>query len=340
MNKLADTPTPPTHPRLVGDIGGTNARFALVRAPGAEPSEIQVLPGAEFPTLLDALRHYLRTTGARPRQACLGVATALQGDRVEMTNSPWSFSARQVAAELGLARLLLVNDFTALALGVPTLAGGQLRRVGAGSLQRARPDGPIAILGPGTGLGTSALVPVNGRYIAVPGEGGHVTLAAATPEEAQVVAWLWKDWPHVSAERLVCGPGLVLLHRALAAVRGLAANPRQDAAEIARAAIDGSDELSIDAVDMFCAMLGTVASNLALTLGATGGVYLGGGMVPALGDYFHRTPFRERFEAKGRYSGYLARIPTHVIHAPYVALSGAACALDLPQVIGSVDARP
>lgn len=337
MNQDPASPSAATYPRLVGDIGGTNARFALVQAPGAEPADIQVLPGAEFPRLLDAMRHYLSACGAAPRQACLGIATALQGDQVEMTNSPWAFSARQLASDLGLQRLLLVNDFTALALGVPTLSGGQLSQVGGGE-KRA---GPMAILGPGTGLGASALVPLEGgRYIAVPGEGGHVTLAAATPEEAEVIAWLWKDRPHVSAERLLCGPGLVLLRRALTALRGLAAEPQQNAAEITRAAIEGSDELSRDSVDMFCAMLATVASNQALTLGATGGVYLGGGMVPALGEYFHRTRFRERFEAKGRYRGYMARIPTYVIHAPYVALAGAACALDLAQVIGAVDVQP
>jgi glucokinase len=234
---------------------------------------------------------------------------------------------------LALNRLLLINDFTALALGVPALSDGQLAQVGGG-VQRT---GPKAILGPGTGLGTAALVPVGDRCIAVPGEGGHVTLAAATLEEAAVIACLWKRWPHVSAERLLSGPGLALLYRALADVRGV--QPQDHSApEITAQAVQGQDSHCFDTVNMFCAMLATVASNLALTLGAVGGVYIGGGIVPALGEFFHRSPFRQRFENKGRYSAYLADIPSYVIHAPGVALAGAAQALDWPHVLGSVEA--
>jgi glucokinase len=323
----------PTYPRLVGDVGGTHARFALVTAAGQEPEQLQVLATQDFPQLLDAIHFYLGGVKQRPRHACLGIATPLQNDWVQMTNHPWSFSAKQLAQALALNRLLLVNDFTALALGVPSLSDAQLRQVGGG-FQR---HGPKAILGPGTGLGASTLVPVGDQHIAVPGEGGHVTLAAATAEEAALIACLWNEWPHVSAERLLSGPGLVLLHRALATVRGV--QPEDHTApEITAQALRGQDEHCRDTVNVFCAMLGTVASNLALTVGAVGGVYIGGGIVPALGDYFHRSPFRQRFENKGRYSAYLADVPTYVIHAPMIALVGAAQALDLPQVLGSVEA--
>jgi glucokinase len=348
-----------SYPRLVGDIGGTHARFAVVDAAGAPPEQLRVLATHDFPHLVDALHCYLDGIPERPRHACLGIATPLQGDWVQMTNHPWAFSAKQLAQELALNRLLLVNDFTALALGVPFLSEGQLCQVGGG-VQRA---GPKAILGAGTGLGASTLVPVGDQYIAVPGEGGHVTLAATTAEEAAVIAWLWKEWPlektpgrsqvfstpsggltqsgssggaHVSAERVLSGPGLVLLHRALAAVRGVQPQGRS-AAEITGLAVQEQDEHCSDTVNMFCAMLGTVASNMALTVGAAGGVYIGGGIVPALGEYFSRSLFRQRFEAKGRYSAYLADIPSYVIHAPMVALVGAAHALDLPQVLGSVE---
>jgi glucokinase len=322
-----------SYPRLVGDVGGTHARFALVQAAGHPPEQPRVLATQDFPQLLDALHFYLDGIPERPRHACLGIATPLQGDWVQMTNHPWAFSAKQLAQDLALNRLLLVNDFTALALGVPSLRDGQLAQIGGG-VQRA---GPKAILGPGTGLGASTLVPVGDQYMAVPGEGGHVTLAAATAEEAAVIAWLWKGWPHVSAERVLSGPGLVLLHRALAAVRGVQLED-QSAAEITGQAVQGQDEHCRDTVNMFCAMLGTVASNLALTVGAVGGVCIGGGIVPALGEYFHRSPFLQRFENKGRYSAYLAEVPSYVIHAPMVALVGAAHALDLPQVLGSVEA--
>lgn len=322
-----------SYPRLVGDVGGTHARFAVVQAAGQAPEQLRVLATQDFAQLLDVMNAYLDGIPDRPRHACLGIATPLQGDWVQMTNHPWAFSAKQLAQDLALNRLLLVNDFTALALGVPSLSEGQLRQVGGG----AQRPGPKAVLGPGTGLGTSALVPVGDRHLAIPGEGGHVSLAAASPEEAAVIAWLWKDWPHVSAERVLSGHGLVLLNRALAAVRGIQ-TPDLSAPEITAQAIQGQNEHCRDTVNMFCAMLGTVASNLALTLGAVGGVYMGGGIVPALGEYFHRSPFRRRFEAKGRYSDYLAGIPSYVIHAPLVALVGASHALDLPQVLGSVEA--
>jgi glucokinase len=322
-----------SYPRLVGDVGGTHARFAVVQAAGQAPGQLHVLATQDFPQLLDAMNTYLDGIPDRPRHACLGIATPLQGDWVQMTNHPWAFSAKQLARDLALNRLLLVNDFTALALGVPSLSEGQLRQVGAG-VQRL---GPKAILGPGTGLGASTLVPVGDQYMAVPGEGGHVSLAAANVEEAAVMAWLWKEWPHVSAERVLSGPGLVLLHRALAAVRGV--QPRDlSASEITALAIQGQDEHCSDTVNMFCAMLGTVASNMVLTVGAVSGLYIGGGIVPALGEYFSRSPFRQRFETKGRYSAYLADIPSYVIHAPMVALAGAAQALDLPHVLGSVEA--
>ncbi|MFM8898535.1 MAG: glucokinase [Burkholderiales bacterium] len=324
----------PTYPRLVGDVGGTHARFALVQAAGDAPDQVQILATEKFPTLLDAIKHYLEGCPQRPRHACLGIATPLQGDWVEMTNHRWAFSAQQLAQDLGLKRLLLLNDFTALALGVPSLSEGQLRQVGGG----VKRFGAKAVLGPGTGLGTSALLPLGDQYLAVPGEGGHVTLAAATAEEAAVIAWLWRQWPHVSAERLLSGPGLVLLHRALAHVRGVL--PQDcSAPEVTARALQGQDEHCHDTVSMFCAMLGTVASNLALTLGAVGGVYIGGGIVPALGDYFHRSPFRARFESKGRYSSYLADIPSYVIHAPTVALIGANAALDAKFSVCGIDVR-
>lgn len=331
---MTNRPTP-IYPRLVGDVGGTHARFALVQAAGDAPDQVQILATEKFPTLLDAIKHYLEGCPQTPRHACLGIATPLQGDWVEMTNHPWAFSAQQLAQDLRLQRLLLLNDFTALALGVPSLSEGQLRQVGGGT-QRL---GAKAVLGPCTGLGTSALVPLGDQYLAVPGEGGHVTLPAATAEEAAVIDWLWRQWPHVSAERLLSGPGLVLLHRALAHVRGV--QPQVcSAPEITARALQGQDQHCHDTVSMFCAMLGTVASNLALTLGAVGGVYIGGGIVPALGDYFHCSPFRARFENKGRYSSYLADIPSYIIHAPLVALVGANAALDAKVPVGGIDVRP
>jgi glucokinase len=326
---------PPGYPRLVGDIGGTNARFALVEAADRPPSRIEVLPCAAYPALADAINGYLSTHNARPHSASLGMANPLQGDWVQMTNHHWSFSAERLCRDLALERLVLLNDFTALALGVPSLEDKDLRQVGAGT----RRDGPMAILGPGTGLGVSGLMPVGQGHVPLAGEGGHVTLPASNAEEAAVTAWMRQRLPHVSAERALSGPGLVLLHQALAAVRGQTAEPCT-AASITQQARLKDDALCSDTVAMFCALLGTVASDLALTLGAVGGVYLGGGIVPAMGELFHASPFRQRFEDKGRFSDYLARIPTFVIHAPYCAIDGAAHALDLAALpAGCVDVK-
>lgn len=322
-------------PRLVGDVGGTNARFGWVDAAGQAPCEIEVLPCIDYPSLGDAIGDYLGRRGRterRPRWAALGIANPLDGDLVRMTNHHWSFSAERLRHELALERLMLLNDFTALALGVPALHGSSLLQVGGGS---ARP-GVMGVLGPGTGLGVSGLVP-NGRgHIALAGEGGHVTLPTSTAEEAAVVAQLGLRLPHVSAERLLSGPGLVLLHQSLAGVRGHYAEAR-GAAEITELARAHADPLCIDTVAMFCALLGTVAGDLALTLGAVGGIYIGGGIVPALGDLFSASSFRARFETKGRFSDYLAQIPTYVIQAPYCAIDGAARALDAGPLPGTLD---
>jgi glucokinase len=153
-----------------------------------------------------------------------------------------------------------------------------------------------------------------------------VTLAASNAEEAAVIEQVRASFAHVSAERLLSGPGLVNLHDALARVRQLPA-PGVDAATITDAALAGHDPLAVDALNMFCALLGNVAGNLALTLGAQGGVFIGGGIVPRLGEFFDRSPFRQRFEDKGRFRAYLASVPVFVIHSPYPALTGAAVAL-------------
>lgn len=326
---------PSPYPRLVGDIGGTNARFALVEAAGHAPSRIRVLACADYARLEDAVADYLSSLAQAPRCASLGIANPLQGDWVQMTNHHWAFSANAVRAHLGLERLALLNDFTALALGVPLLGPHERLQVGPGE---PRP-GAVAVLGPGTGLGMSGLLPTGEDCVVLASEGGHATLAASNAQEAAVIAWLWRHWPHVSAERVLSGPGLVLLHQALAALRG---QPPEtlSAADITRRAHSGEDALCGDTVSMFCAFLGTVASDLALTLGASGGVYLAGGVLAAMAGLFPASPFRARFDAKGRFSAHLARIPTYLVQAPYCAVAGAARALDLPGLpAGCIDAR-
>ena len=315
-------------PRLVGDVGGTNARFALQEAPGAPATQVATLACADHATFADAVATYLAgVTGERPRQGAVGIANPVVGDQVKMTNHHWSFSIEGVRRQLGLDRLLVINDFTALALSLPGLQASDLRQVGGGT-----PDAhaPVGLLGPGTGLGVSGLVRVDAgsRVVPLEGEGGHVSLAPGNAREDAVVAVLRERFGHASAERALSGPGLVNLYEALCTIDG-AAPHELDPAEVTRFALAADDRRCVEAVEIFFGLLGSVAGNLALSLGARGGMYIGGGIVPRLGDWIERSTFRERFVAKGRFRGYLERIPTWLVQAQTSpALIGAARALD------------
>jgi len=318
-----------SHPRLLGDVGGTNARFAWLTAPDVAPTHAATYACADHASLQEVLVHYLQEQALpAPRWAAIGIANPVTGDRVQMTNHHWTFSIEQVRRQFGLERLLVVNDFTALALALPALAPGELRQVGPGV---AVPGAPIALIGPGTGLGVSGLLPrADGRgEVPVNGEGGHVTLPAHDAIERAVVEILQRRYGHASAERALSGPGLANLHAALCEIDGVAV-AGLDAAAVTAAALAGSDARCVRTIDLFLALLGTVAGNLALTLGARGGVYIGGGIVPRLGGRIDASAFRRRFEDKGRFAGYLRDIPTVVVQArTSPALLGAARALDV-----------
>jgi glucokinase len=315
-------------PRLVGDVGGTNARFAWWPASGAPLERVATLRCAEFTTLGEAMRRYLADQGLpSPRECAIGIANPVAGDRIKMTNHHWSFSISELQQEMGFGRFVVVNDFTALALALPGLAPAQLRQVGGGA---AIAGAPMALIGPGTGLGVSGLLPTHaGAWLPLSGEGGHVTLCGATPREDAVIAQLRQRFGHASAERAVSGQGLENLYGALQALDAMPDAPLS-AADISQRALAGGDAQAAEALAIFCALLGSVAGNLALTLGAFGGVYIGGGIVPRLGDYFDRSDFRARFEAKGRFTALLASMPVFVIDASTSpALDGAARALDM-----------
>jgi glucokinase len=320
--------TTPGPARLLGDIGGTNARFAWQAGDGAPLQDIVALATAGHASVGAAITHYLATTGRNaPAWCAIGIANPITGDRVQMTNSHWSFSISALQAELGFERLRVINDFTALALALPELAPSELRQLGGAA---AVPDSPLGLIGPGTGLGVSGLLPgpAPGGWVALQGEGGHVTLAAANDREAAVLRVLRERFGHASAERAVSGMGLEALYAALETLDAPANTAALAASEITARALAGSDARCVEAVALFCCFLGSVAGNLALTLGARGGVYIGGGIVPRLGALFEGSAFRERFEAKGRFRDYLAQIPVFVIHASVSpALLGAARAL-------------
>ncbi|MDP9109248.1 MAG: glucokinase [Pseudomonadota bacterium] len=311
-------------PRLLADIGGTNARFALERSPGQIDS-IRVLRCAEHAEFADAVEAYLKLVD-QPNllHAAIAIANPVQGDQIKMTNHDWAFSIEATRRRLNLDTLLIVNDFTALAMALPQLEAAHLQQIGGGKSVR---DGVIGLVGAGTGLGVGGLIPSEGRWIALGSEGGHATFSPADERELAVLRHCWKTWSHVSAERLISGPGIELIYQALAAEAAVSQPGTPATAEIVQRGLAGNDPLCAAVLDCFCGMLGTVAANVAVTLGTIGGLYIGGGVVGHLGSYFARSPFRTRFESKGRFAGYLAQIPTCVITAPYPAFVGVAAIL-------------
>jgi len=304
---------------LMTDIGATNTRCALLNDKGQELAS-EVFENAEFTGVAGLLNVYLdhRRTTDRPKRAAICVAAPILGDEVHMTNLDWRFSQTTLKEQLGLSRLLVCNDFAAVAWGLPHLGPADLYTVGGG---KAAARATLTAIGPGSGLGVAALTPATDGWAVVTGEGGHVTMAALTDEETEVVGLVRDRYDgHCSAERLLSGPGLVNLYVALAelAGRGRPTVTPQDVSSLAKQ----GEPLARKAQGMFFAMLGMVAGNVALTVGARGGVFIAGGIVPQMLDAFARSAFRERFEAKGRYRDYMASIATHVITAPLPAFRG------------------
>ena len=310
---------------LIGDIGGTNARFALVQGDGTT-TRARVYRTSDYPSLLDAIDAYLAEESPlpRPTQAVLAVAAPIIDDEVAFTNSPWTFSINAVRQQLELRRLRVINDFAANAVAVAHLDESDRIQIGPGS---PAAGAPIGLIGPGTGLGVSAFIPAADGGMPIQGEGGHVTMAPADAQESAVLELMRRRYDHVSAERVLSGVGLVNLYNACCELAGAPAAPFAPA-QITNPRTWSEDPWAREATAMFCAMLGTVASNLALTVGARGGIYIAGGIVPKLGTTFAESAFRARFEAKGRFRGYLAAIPTYVITRPIPALLGAAKLLE------------
>lgn len=323
---------PSPYPRWLGDIGGTNARFGWQEHEGAAISHVQVLPCAEHPSLLEAAQSYLEQQGlSAPPCAAFGIANPVTGDTVAMTNHHWAFSVNALREGLGIARFLLLNDFTALALSLTLLPQEQKHQVGGG---QAAPNCAIGLIGPGTGLGVSGLLPLGyqNKWIPISGEGGHVSLSATTDLEFSTIQHLQKRYGHVSAERVISGAGLADLYHALCDLKDGKGREITTPADVMARARDVPSSTANQALDMFCGFLGSVAGDLALTLGARGGIYIGGGILPRMGERFEASPFRARFEDKGRFKHYLQDIPTWVIHSPVSpALQGASQALSLTQ---------
>jgi glucokinase len=309
---------------LIADIGGTNARFARVDAVG-RPRDVMVARCADTPDVVEAVNRYLEQDHeGPPARACFAVAAPVDGDAIALTNGPWAFSREEIRRELQLDDLLVVNDFAAQAASLSCLVDIDLESIGDG---RSAVGGNRVILGPGTGLGIAAAIPCGDHWAIVSGEGGHGSFAPVNAVERQVTALLAERHGRVSNERLLSGTGLVEIHAALSRIEGQSI-PAMSAERITEDALAGRSTVASRTVDMFLDMLASVAGDIALYFGATGGVYIAGGIVPRIASRIDPERFRRRFSDKGRMAGYVATIATHRVTTPHSGLIGAAALLN------------
>lgn len=309
--------------RLVADVGGTNVRIALARGTRLDPSTYVSEPCARFPSLDAAITSFLDAFADAPTldAVCIAVAGPVDGEYVRMTNRDWEISGPRLRQSLGVRRALVINDLVAVSMAVPGLRQHEWVPIGADVA--AVPGAPIAVLGPGTGLGVSALVPYGDAWIPVATEGGHASISPGDDYERELIGILLRQVQPVPLERVLSGPGLSVLYVAMSELDGRTRDPA-DAASIVTNALADSAGFCHRVLDRFCTMLGSAAGNLALTYGAHGGVYLGGGVLPRMADFLADSAFRVRFEAGGGQDfDYLAAIPTRLITAEHSALAGA-----------------
>jgi len=314
---------------LLADIGGTNARFALADLDGAHPlhaDSVRSFEVAHFESLAAAAQRYLEDVAADRSAIATGVfalAGRIDGDAARITNHTWTISRRDTQAALGLPQLAMVNDFAAQAMAIELLGPQDLVSIGGLPWQRSSaPARTYAVIGPGTGLGVGALIVRDGRAFALETEGGHVSFAPGNDEESHLLERMRDRFGRVSNERLVCGAGLVNIHRALCEMAG-DPPPELQPQDVTAGGLAG-DARCRHAVEVFCAVFGAIAGDLALTLGAWEGVFLTGGLVPKMLVELQASAFRRRFEAKGRFAGAMARVPTVAVLHPQAGLLGAA----------------
>jgi glucokinase len=303
---------------LLGDIGATNARFATVTDGALGP--VEWIGVARYAQIGDAVADLLGSQfrGILVSSALLAVAGPVELERCNFTNCAWTIDGRELRNQFNFKTVRIINDFEATALSLPYLMEKDVRSLGGG---RAVSGAPMAVLGPGSGLGVACLVADGPRRIVIPSEGGHATLPATSRREDAVLDHLRQQFGHVSAERVLSGPGIENTYRAIAALDEVDVSLR-NAAEITRAALEGTCSISREALDMFCAMLGGFAGNVALTYGARSGVYIAGGIAPRIFEYLSDSAFRQRFEEKGRFRPYLQAIPSKVIVHPAATFLG------------------
>lgn len=311
----------PQYEGLVGDVGGTNARFALVDAQGHIRNP-RTFPARDYASLADVIEEYLETTAGkkRPARAVIAVAGPVLDGEIEFTNLDWQISEGDLLAHFEFEAVKLINDFAAQALACPTFEPDDLRVIGPE--RRGGSDCPVVVLGAGTGFGVAGLARSERGDIAVATEGGHIGFAPVDEVEVEIWRRLKARYGRVSVERILSGPGLFDLYRALCEIEGANGELPDDRGVIEAAA--AGDRLAGVTLDRFCAIMGSVAGDLALSFGARGGVYVSGGLAPRMADRLAEGDFRRRFEDKGRLAPYVAQIPTCLVLHPYPAIVGAA----------------
>ena len=318
-------------PVLIGDIGGTNARFAILLDAYAEPKEFPSVRTADFASLDEAIEAaVLDRTSVRPLSALLAVAGPVDGDEIALTNHGWVVRPRRMFETLGLEEVVVLNDFEAQALGVVALGPEHMEKIGGGE---AEEEASRVVLGPGTGLGVAGLVHARHMWIPVPGEGGHVDIGPRSPRDFAVFPHIEAIEGRISAEQMLCGRGLVNLYRAVAAADGV--EPRLSApAEITAAALSGGDAVAAEALGVFVTCLGRLAGDMALVFMSRGGVFLTGGIVQKIVPALKDGRFRAAFEDKAPHSALMRAMPVHVVTHPLAALAGLAAYARTPARFG------
>lgn len=315
---------------LVGDVGGTNTRLALCDLKNGEISEAKTYSGLDYPSLEAAVQAYLKTQKAEISAGCVAIACPVTGDWVAMTNHTWAFSISEMKKNLGFTHLEIINDFTAVSMAIPALKPEHLIQLGGDKPQQEK---PVVVYGAGTGLGVAHLIHVDKRWVSLPGEGGHADFSPNSEEEDHILEQLRSEFGHVSFERVLSGPGLVNLYRAI--VKSDNRLPENLAPkDVTERALENRCTDCRRALSLFCVILGRFGGNLALTLSTAGGVYIAGGIVPRFLDFFKASGFRGGFEDKGRFNHFVKDIPVYLIMHEQPGLLGSGA--HLRQTMGQI----
>ncbi|MDX0600778.1 glucokinase [Sinorhizobium medicae] len=318
-------------PILIGDIGGTNARFALLTDAYGEPRQLEPIRTGDFATIEEAMqKSILDKTSVQPRSAILAVAGPIKGDEIPLTNAHWVIRPKDMLASLGLEDVLIINDFEAQALAIAAPADQDVVQIGGGAV---RSFNSRVVLGPGTGLGVAGLVYAQHSWIPVPGEGGHVDLGPRTERDFEIWPFLEPIEGRMAGEQILCGRGIMNLYRAVCAANGEAA-VLADQAAVTTSALSGADAAAVETVSLFATYLGRVAGDMALIFMARGGVFLAGGISQKILPALMKPEFRAAFEDKAPHSALMRTIPTFAVIHPMAALSGLAAFARTPRDFG------